>query len=901
MAAAAVVAGAAWTYAFVRTLRRRPGLLTPTIAIGGLCWALASGAARLLDPSDSLAAGQTTDFLMVIAAGGLLTATAGTADRIVPVRRPGIGVAEAAVLAFSTATLVWLAVDAPLWLPSSTAFALLPAVLDLMALLAILRLPTRTSSRTSRAGLIGYVGPEGNRTPGRSWGLLVTALTGVLAADLLRGTRITGAGIPQWPHVSDAGLVPVVLTSCGLLVLYSVRLARFRGPATPARHEKSADDVHFLPRRRGRVVPYSVALAATSGVVIQAATSGTGPIPLFGLGCLGVAFAVWQTFLLLEQDDLLRGQVEARRQLGALVENTSDLLLRLDTHGRIVAVNAAATRLLHRPPASIAHRPFEELARTEDQRRVREAVLEVTRGHRDSAQIEVRLAAPATGTAQLRLRAVDGGAVANLNDVTDSVELRQRLERLARFDQMTGLANRSHLLDEVSTWLDASDEGEIAVLYADLDGFKAVNDRFGHAAGDRVLVDVAARLDAVAGGVDARRRIISRVGGDEFILALEGLGPDTAATAAQRLVEAVAPPFRVVGRTVQLGLSVGVAHCDGRHDVSASTLVHRADLAMYAAKSDGRARYELWQPELDARVRRRVDLALGLREALERGRLAVAYQPIVRLSDGRVQGVEALLRLPTGVEHSLAGLVSPAELVEVAEDTGAITELGEWVLRQAVTQAAGWARRGYGISVSVNMSVAQLVSPAFVELVTGMLEATGLPPSQLVLEITESQLVEHSGPAPQALQALRDAGIRLAIDDFGTGYSSLSYLRRMPVSTVKIDRSLLAGLGTDPRAAALLGAVVAMARGLDLAVVAEGMEDLATARALRDLGVQAGQGFALSKALPASELRRLLQSGPIDLEDPPAPENGPRSGTMDLPVSAAPVPLPEGRADRLSQ
>ena len=923
LAASAVVAGACWLRAVIGTHRRIPSLVTPTIAAGGVVWALATAGGRLTDPSDSLLAGQAADFLMVLAAGALLTTAAGMSDRIVPVRRPGIGVGEAAVLAFGAVTVAWVVLGAPDRLAASSAFALLPAVLDLIAVLVILRLPTRTP------GHFGYTGPQGNTAPGRNWSLLVGALTTVFAADLLRGTRIAGERIARWPQVPDRVLVPVALAGGALVVVYSVRLARIpAGP--PARTADPVDDVEFLPRRRGRLVPYAVALAAPAVVGVQALVTGTGPVPVFGLGCLAVAFAIWQTLLLLEQDELLRRQVQVRKRLSALVENTSDLLLRLDTNGRILAANAAAPRLLHRPPGSIAHRPFEELARPEDQRKVREAVLEVTRGHRAAAEIEVRLAPPATGTAQLRLRGVDGGAVANLNDVTDAVELRQRLERLARFDQMTGLANRSHLLDEVGTWLSAdpvhgTGQSGIAVLYADLDGFKAVNDRFGHAAGDRVLVEVAARLDAVAGGVDARRRMVSRVGGDEFILALEGIGPEAAGTAAQRLVEAIGPSFRVGGRTVRLGVSVGVAYTDaddqdrpgrvpreiregaGEHPAgtrgSAATLVHRADLAMYAAKADGRSRSELWVPELEERVRRRVDLAIGLRDALERGRLSVAYQPIVRLSDGHVQGVEALLRLPTGQlpPAGLDDLVTPAELVEVAEDTGAITELGEWVLRQAVTQAAGWARRGFDLSVSVNMSVAQLVSPAFVELVTGMLEATGLPPARLVLELTESQLVGPSGPAPEALQALRDAGIRLAIDDFGTGYSSISYLRRMPVSLVKIDRSLLAGLGTDPRAAALLSAVVAMARGLDLSVIAEGMEDLETARALRDLGVQAGQGFALSRALPASEVRTLLERGPIDLGDPP-PEPGEAEETPDASrvLDPAVTAVPEERASHLS-
>ncbi|WP_332879910.1 diguanylate cyclase, partial [Kineosporia rhizophila] len=519
MGAAAVLAGVAWLYAALRSLSRVP--ITATVTAGGVCWAVAGASARLVEPSGTLLSGQLADFLMVLAAGGLLTAIAGSGDRIVPGRRPGIGVSEAAVLALSAATIVWVVVDAPVRLPASAAFALLPAVLDLIALLVVLRLPTRTSGAPA-----GYLGPEGNASPGRSWAVLVTALTAVLAADLLRGTRIAGADVPQWPDVSDVVLVPVVLASCLLLTTYSLRLARVPGPPPP-RPEEPADAVRHLPRRRGRLVPYAVALVAPSAVGLQAMVLGTGPIPLFGLGCLAAAFVVWLTLLLLEQDELLRAQVQARRRLTALVENTSDLLLRLDTNGRVLAVNAAAPRLLHRPPGSIVQRPFEELARPEDQRQVREAVLEVTRGHRDEAEIEVRLAPPAAGTAQLRLRGVEGGAVANLSDVTDSVELRQRLERLARFDQMTGLANRSHLLDEVGTWTTGGRPAApgIAVLYADLDGFKAVNDRFGHAAGDRVLVEVAARLEAVAGGVDARRRIISPGGGDGVIPGPRGLGP----------------------------------------------------------------------------------------------------------------------------------------------------------------------------------------------------------------------------------------------------------------------------------------------------------------------------------------------------------------------------------------
>jgi EAL domain-containing protein (putative c-di-GMP-specific phosphodiesterase class I) len=302
-----------------------------------------------------------------------------------------------------------------------------------------------------------------------------------------------------------------------------------------------------------------------------------------------------------------------------------------------------------------------------------------------------------------------------------------------------------------------------------------------------------------------------------------------------------------------------------------------------------------------------VDIAIGLRGALDTGRLAVAYQPIVRLGDGVVVGAEALLRLPPGVDPAalapgLDALVSPAELVAVAEDNGTILEMGEWVLTQAAQQAAQWAANGHQASVSVNMSVQQLVSPHFVDSVRTILRGYGLPPARLVLELTESQLVGQTGPALRALERLRAAGVRLAIDDFGTGYSSLSYLRHMPVQLVKIDRTLLDDVGVDPRATALARSVVAMARDLGLLVVAEGMEDLQSVRLLRDLGAYAGQGFALSPALPADRMAQVLAGLPIDLgvRDPLQPLQQPPQPPLQQPPlqqppqprqSAPPLPL----------
>ncbi|MFZ0160595.1 MAG: bifunctional diguanylate cyclase/phosphodiesterase, partial [Kineosporiaceae bacterium] len=490
------------------------------------------------------------------------------------------------------------------------------------------------------------------------------------------------------------------------------------------------------------------------------------------------------------------------------------------------------------------------------------------------------LAPPATGTAELRLRAVPGGAAAILADVTDAVDLRARLAAVARYDQMTGLANRAHLIDEVSGWLDH--DRPVGVLYLDLEGLKAVNDRFGHAAGDQVLVEVAGRLQMCCStfgpaAMPDGAALVARVGGDEFVVAVRGARLETAMTAAEEFLAALRPSFEIAGRAVRIGASIGVSATDdgsriesagavGAGAVAAAALLHRADIAVFAAKQAGRSGVRRWDEPLEERARRKVDIAIGLRDALETGRLDLAYQPIVRLSDGAIVGVEALIRLPAqGSLASLAGLVTPAELVEVAEGTGEIDELGRWVLAEATHQASLWQRMEREVRVNVNMSVRQLSDPGFVEAVRAALAAARLAPDRLVIEITEGQLLGEGDRANDTIRRLRSDGVLLAIDDFGSGYSSLSYLRRMPVKTVKIDRTLLAGVGSDPRATTLVRAVIGAARGLGLQVVCEGIENLAMARLLRDLGAWAGQGFALYGAMSSTDLLDVLDGPEVDL------------------------------------
>jgi diguanylate cyclase (GGDEF)-like protein/PAS domain S-box-containing protein len=860
LVAAATLAAASWS---VSAWRRRPFPRRPAAAVAA--WALISTAVCLVEHGGSPAARWFTLLLLLLGAALVLYGVSGLMRLAIPAGTTGAVLAEAVLVSASLITLLWVLVT-PAEVPVAPALAaLVPAVVELATLALIVRLPAAVPGLVWRS-MVDVAGSA-------------VAITLVFAGHAADGLRALGvdAGIGQG---TASGL-----TAAGFLIVALAPLA------------EDVQQVGQEPPTWLRTVPYAFVTVAVAAVCVQAAAGGTGAVPVVLVGVVVASLVVLQAVGLRENARLLADLESSRRGLAALVENTSDLIVRLDENGRVIAANAAAVRLLHRTPTSLAGRSFEGLAHAEDRREVREAVLAVTRGRQMSAQVELRLASPATGTAQLRLRAVPGGAVANLNDVTDAVELRRRLERMARYDQMTGLLNRAHLLEVIGGWL-TDPELPVAVLYADLDGFKAVNDRFGHGAGDRVLIDVATRLEAIAGGLSQRRVVVSRVGGDEFIVGIEGVAPADARAAAQRVVEALVPSFRLGGRTVQLGVSVGVAGVGAGYrgegvppgEVGAAELVHRADLAMYEAKSAGRARVGDWSPALEARARRRVDIAIGLRGALDSGRLALAYQPIVRLSDGVVVGVEALLRLPSAVDAAVPGLdalVSPAELVAVAEDTGAITEVGEWVLAQAVQQAADWAAEGYEIGVTVNVSVQQLLAPGFVDSVTSAVRGCDLLPSRLVLELTESQVAGQPGPAIQALQRLRASGVRLAIDDFGTGYSSLSYLRHLPVQVVKLDRSLLDGIGTDPRAAGLVRAVVVMSRDLGLSVVVEGLEDLATARIVRELGANAGQGYALSPALPPERLRALLDGDALDVGlDLPAPVI-PSSG--EVPITATPL------------
>jgi diguanylate cyclase (GGDEF)-like protein/PAS domain S-box-containing protein len=434
-------------------------------------------------------------------------------------------------------------------------------------------------------------------------------------------------------------------------------------------------------------------------------------------------------------------------------------------------------------------------------------------------------------------------------DITVQKTTEEALTRLALQDPLTGLPNRALFLDRLALALRRKERHgrTVAVLFIDLDRFKAVNDTLGHFAGDLLLVAVAERLGRVLRPGDT----IARLGGDEFAVVCEGLvGPAGAEEIAIRILNSLAAPVLVEGQEVIASASIGIAVSEPA--ATPDTLLRDADTAMYEAKDAGRNRFHVFDPASRARTLARLRRAEELRLALDRFELRLCYQLEVDLAEETTTGVEALVRW----QHPTLGLLPPSEFIDVAEETGLVVPLGDWVLREACRELARRDPKANpgGLRLSVNLSARQLGVPELVDTVRDVLAETGLDPSRLCLEITESVLMDDVVSSIEALLDLKDLGVRLAIDDFGTGYSSLSYLRRFPVDVVKLDRSFIAGLGVDPAATAIVAAVVNLAHALGIVVVAEGVETEAQLVALRALRCDRAQGYYWNRPLPADEL-----------------------------------------------
>ena len=453
------------------------------------------------------------------------------------------------------------------------------------------------------------------------------------------------------------------------------------------------------------------------------------------------------------------------------------------------------------------------------------------------------------------------GELKSANDkLSLDLEARKRVEQsmrhMAHHDALTGLPNRALFRDRLTHAMAQADRyhQKLAVLFLDLDRFKAINDTLGHNVGDQLLKIAAERLRSCVRDCDT----VARLGGDEFTVIVDDIiEVQDAAVVAQKILDTLSQPFNLHGHEVFISVSVGITLYPN-DDESADNLLRNADSAMYRAKEYGRNNYQFYVADMNVKARARLMLESSLRRALDRGEFALYYQPRVDLFSGRVIGAEALLRW----RHPEMGLVPPTEFIPILEETGMIIPVGDWVLRQASRQNHIWQEMGLPpIRMAVNLSARQFIQKDLAESVLRVLEGAGLLPEHLELEITEDLLIEHNQTNIITLAKLRSHGIHISIDDFGTGYSSLSYLKRLPIDTLKIDQSFVRDIVTDPDNKAIVSAIIAMASSLHLNVLAEGVETDEQLAFLRAQGCNEIQGFSFSHPLAAEDFEQLLRDG----------------------------------------
>jgi diguanylate cyclase (GGDEF)-like protein len=442
----------------------------------------------------------------------------------------------------------------------------------------------------------------------------------------------------------------------------------------------------------------------------------------------------------------------------------------------------------------------------------------------------------------------NGGWVATQEDITERRRAEQQITHLAHYDVLTDLPNRALFRTQLERELERTKRGEqLAVLYIDIDEFKSVNDSLGHPAGDELLKAVASRLQSCIRETD----FVARLGGDEFAIVQTGIGrPDDVVDLVKRIYAAIREPYECLGHQVATDASIGIALApnDGS---DLDQLLKSADLAMYGAKADGRRTYRFFEPGMDARVKARRTLELDIRQAIAEGGFELHYQPVISCETGGIAGCEALLRW----NHPVRGMVSPAEFIPVAEETGLICEIGDWVVTTACAEATNWPPH---VRLAVNVSPVQFRSHGFSLKVANALAVTGLSASRLELEITEAVLIRDDEAALAMLQHLRALGVRIALDDFGTGYSSLSYLQRFPFDKIKIDRCFVNDIAGAQGASTIVQAVINIAKARNMTTTAEGVETEAQKQALIAFGCTEMQGYLFSPARPVADIRRLL-------------------------------------------
>jgi diguanylate cyclase (GGDEF)-like protein/PAS domain S-box-containing protein len=604
--------------------------------------------------------------------------------------------------------------------------------------------------------------------------------------------------------------------------------------------------------RRGTPQRLVVTAAARCGPAVEAALRALATQVALALDSVALT------------EEVHRRRSEAR--FGSLIQHSSDLITVLGPAGEIAYQSPSIERVLGYTPDEVAGRRFEELVEAGDRERLARLVASGVDDDTDHVQaIECVLVHQDGSTRQFEILMTNlledehvGGIVLNSRDVSERKVFEEQLAHQAFHDGVTGLANRALFAERVRHAIARGrrERRGLAVIFLDVDDFKTINDSLGHAAGDEVLIEVARRLDASIRGADTA----ARFGGDEFAVLLEDVqDSQEAADAAERILEALAVPLVAAHKELSMRCSLGISVCEHESGTDADEMIRDADAAMYIAKRDGKGGYRLFEPAMHEGVLARLELRTDLQRAIATEQLELHYQPVVRLEDGSVAGVEALLRW----RHPERGLIPPDSFIPIAEETGLIVPIGRWVLREGCRHA----RRVLAAldpsaqpTMSINLSLKQIQQSDIVADVRDALAESGLDPHYLTLEITETVLMADADLAVQRLQELKEVGVRLALDDFGTGYSSLSYLSRFPVDILKMDRSFLRG-GATPEASGLATAVVALGATLHLEVVAEGIEFPEQWHTLRDLGCEMGQGFYFARPMDADASLEFLAAG----------------------------------------
>ena len=706
------------------------------------------------------------------------------------------------------------------------------------------------------------------------------------------------------PLLEGAGVGVLCLIEEGALVAVA-RNDQLRRPARRLPEQADARLLALVEEGASQAVSLEPVLVAalelpqewSSGLVLPLPVRG-GILGLLVLACprpvprqaRGALEALATQLALALEGARLTEEVHAQRseaRFASLVQNASDLITVVGADATITYQSPSSEHVLGYTPQELLGTRFDRLVAQEDAgallrlladgsayARPDGQVIECTLRHRDGELRQFEI---------LHTNLLDDehvrGIVLNARDISERKTFEEQLAHQAFHDPVTNLANRALFVERVRHAIGRArrEQRELGVMFLDIDDFKTINDSLGHGAGDAALIDVAKRLSNSIRSSDTA----ARFGGDEFVVLLEDLeSTDVATEVAERVLEDLRQPLMVAGKELVVRGSIGISIMGASSAIGADELIRDADAAMYIAKRDGKGGYRLFEPEMHAGVLARLELRADLQRALEAGQFELHYQPIVRLADGHVAGMEALLRW----HHPERGLVLPGDFIPFAEETGLIVPIGRWVLREACLQATAVQRLWTGtppLYICVNLSVRQLQHSDVISDVRDALEGSHLDPGLLMLEITESMLIEDPEIAVVKLDELRSLGVRIAMDDFGTGYSSLSYLSRFPVDVIKMDRSFLRPEASR-ETSDLSSAVVALGSSLALDVVAEGIEFDEQLSRLRDLGCELGQGFHFAHPMESGHLIDYLSGRPEREQEQPrestAPVPTPRDG-----------------------